>query len=83
MNKTVKALNMTVEDIFYWSDSIIVLSWLNTEPVQLKTFPANRVSEIQQLTKVDRWSHVSSQHNPADIISRGSTPAKLMESTLW
>lgn len=56
--------------IFTWTVSIIVLSWLSLEPAHLETFIGNRVSQIQQLTDVDRGSHVPSQKNPADIISR-------------
>lgn len=83
MTKTVEALHIKIEDIFYWTDSLIVLSWLALEPAQLKTFIGNRVSEIQTLTKVNRWSHVPSQENPADIISRGYGTKHLQESFLW
>ncbi|GBM53218.1 hypothetical protein AVEN_199490-1, partial [Araneus ventricosus] len=62
---------------------MIVLCWLQKEPCYLKTFVANRVSEIQKLTNVDQWRHVSSQDNPADLISRGVDPDRLSESSLW
>ncbi|GBN90087.1 hypothetical protein AVEN_148487-1 [Araneus ventricosus] len=62
---------------------MIVLCWLQKEPCYLKTFVANRVSEIQRLTNVDQWRHVSSHDNPADLISRGVDPDRLFESSLW
>lgn len=46
-------------------------------------FVANRVSEIQHITKGSSWKHVAGADNPADIISRGMTPAKLQYETLW
>ncbi|GBN28947.1 hypothetical protein AVEN_262211-1 [Araneus ventricosus] len=62
---------------------MIVLCWLQKEPCYLKTFVANRVSEIQKLTNVDQWRHVSSNDNPTDLISRGVDPDRLSESSLW
>ncbi|XP_036141015.1 uncharacterized protein LOC118644996 [Monomorium pharaonis] len=70
-------------DSFYWCDSTIVLSWVTTEPSRLKTFVANRTAEIQRLTDVNRWSHVVSDENPADIITRGMSLGKLATTRLW
>ncbi|XP_058820716.1 uncharacterized protein LOC131682920 [Topomyia yanbarensis] len=68
---------------FFWTDSMIALYWLSANPSRWKTFVANRVSEIQHLTKDGIWAHVPGIENPADIISRGMLPAQLMETTAW
>ncbi|XP_062707822.1 uncharacterized protein LOC134288108 [Aedes albopictus] len=68
---------------FYWVDSTIVLHWLAGTPSRWKTFVANRVSEIQHLTRAGVWGHVAGMENPADIISRGMLPAQLKETDLW
>lgn len=68
---------------FFWSDSTIVLSWLRAPSSHWKTFVANRVAEIQELTNVDDWRHVRTHENPADLISRGATSDELIESSLW
>lgn len=52
-------------------------------PHKWKTFVANRVAQIQTLTKSEHWQHVTSANNPADLISRGVEPHKLNESNLW
>ncbi|VEN64130.1 unnamed protein product [Callosobruchus maculatus] len=85
INKVVNALELSIseQNIFYWTDSTIVLGWLNTEPSTLKCFVANRVAEIQQLTKIEQWRHVRTHHNPADIISRGAAPSALLNCELW
>ena len=44
---------------------------------------ANRVSEIQHITRDGTWNHVPGVENPADIISRGVTPLQLAESSTW
>lgn len=69
--------------IHAWSDSTIVLSWINTPSYRLKVFVANRVAEIQEITPPSVWSHVASQHNPADCASRGTLPSELSSHPLW
>ncbi|GFV74015.1 uncharacterized protein TNCV_4939531 [Trichonephila clavipes] len=58
-------------DVFAWTDSKIVLSWLSGHPRQWKTFVANRTSEIIEVLPTKHWRHVPSKENPADIASRG------------
>nr|XP_049464868.1 uncharacterized protein LOC120956216 [Anopheles coluzzii] len=69
--------------INFWVDSTIVLHWLSSSPSRWKQFVANRVAEIQHQTYKMPWSYVASEHNPADIISRGMMPLQLMDSQLW
>ncbi|XP_075158064.1 uncharacterized protein LOC142231336 [Haematobia irritans] len=66
-----------------WSDSMVVLSWLREESSNYNIFVSNRVSRIQNLTKNMMWHHVPTAKNPADILSRGSTPEELVKCNLW
>lgn len=68
---------------YLWSDSTIVLCWIRLEPHALKTFVANRVTKIQNLTADAKWLHVPSSDNPADMLSRGLTVDELIENELW
>lgn len=68
---------------YYWTDSMIVLGWLNTSPSRLKTFVRNRIGEIQNFTSANKWSYVPSKLNPADLVSRGVKADNLTESALW
>ncbi|KAJ8980329.1 hypothetical protein NQ317_008037, partial [Molorchus minor] len=68
---------------YYWSDSKITLCWIRGPPSKWKTFIGNRVSEIQQLTNIEDWHHVSSNNNCADLISRGVNSRQLLQSKLW
>lgn len=83
MDKVLKALNCQPTKVCYYTDSTIVLCWLSLEPRQLKTYVCNRISEIQQITDLNSWYHVSSSENPADIISRGMSPQDLKSCSLW
>ncbi|XP_062713178.1 uncharacterized protein LOC134290149 [Aedes albopictus] len=69
--------------VYLWTDSTIVLDWLAATPSSWKTFVANRVAEIQELTTHAVWSHVPSKNNPADLISRGMTLDELTAHSLW
>lgn len=51
--RTRSALGMEVEEIFMWSDSMIVWAWLKTPPHRLKFFVANRVIQITDLIQSD------------------------------
>ncbi|XP_065356116.1 uncharacterized protein LOC135950508 [Calliphora vicina] len=68
--------------IFFWSDSKIVLNWLKNHSSSYVCFVANRVSEIQNTTNNIPWRHVPSKENPADIVSRGCL-ANELASTSW
>ncbi|XP_056647279.1 uncharacterized protein LOC130451945 [Diorhabda sublineata] len=81
--KLMEAFTCRISNIFYYTDSTIVLSWLNTEPALLKTFVANRVADMQRKSKIENWQHVKSEQNAADIISRGSLPSQLLECDMW
>lgn len=66
-----------------YSDSTVVLSWIKKSPMDLKTYAANRVQRIQDLVGINVWKYVSTNDNPADIISRGMDPIELMKCKLW
>jgi hypothetical protein len=78
-----KAINYNVSNVYLWSDSTIVLSWLKMPYPRLQTFVRNRVSKIEQLTQNCTWRHVNSQANPADYVSRGLTPGEILNATMW
>ena len=71
------------EDIFAWTDSTIVLSWLSGNPRRFKPYVANRVSQILELFTPERWRHVEGTENPADCASRGLLPSELLTHPLW
>ncbi|XP_065361855.1 uncharacterized protein LOC135955432 [Calliphora vicina] len=70
-------------NIFCWSDSTIVLSWIQEESSNYQVFVSNRISRIQSLTSNMKWFYVPTTMNPADILSRGATPKELSKSNLW
>lgn len=82
-DKIKKVLKLPIDDIFYYTDSTIVLGWISSEAREWKPFISNRISEIQTLTDIKKWRHCSGNMNPADIISRGSNANELNQNCLW
>lgn len=75
-------LNTVFDKIIFWCDSTIALHWLNTAPHLLKTYVANRVTEIREITETHVWRHVRSEDNPADAVSRGQLPHAFLKNNI-
>jgi hypothetical protein len=72
--KVTAALNLKINEAILWTDSSIVLSWIQWPSSKWKTFVGNRVATIQEDKPSATWGHVLSQSNPADLISRRTDP---------
>ena len=78
-----EVLQVSMSDIFAWTDSTIVLSWLVGNPKRFKIYVGNQVSSIVDKIPPDRWNHVSGTDNPADCASHGLLPSELQNHNLW
>nr|XP_054587464.1 uncharacterized protein LOC129152993 [Nothobranchius furzeri] len=67
---------------FFWTDSTVVLGYLNNDAKRFQVFVANRVQRIKSSTTPEQWAYVASEDNPADHASRGLT-AKQLKSSNW
>ncbi|GFX46158.1 integrase catalytic domain-containing protein, partial [Trichonephila clavipes] len=83
LEKVLHSLTLPIQQIMLWTDSNIVLAWIQRSPEQLKTFIGNRIKIIQRLTQNCQWNHVSSNENPADLISRGLNASDISSKQLW
>ena len=78
-----KFLNLPLDRVHAWSDSCIVLAWLDGSPKHYRTFVANQIASITTLIPPESWHHVPTAQNPADCVSRGITPTELRNHPLW
>ena len=60
----------------------MVLGYIANESRRFYVYVANRVQIIRSLSTPEQWRYVESEHNPADLATRGVTPSKIME-TSW
>lgn len=72
-----------VDKIYAFSDSKVVLCWVRSSPHRWQTFVANRVVKIVENVPASCFHHVAGSENPADCLSRGLTPSKIMNHPLW
>lgn len=79
----IDSLRLKFDEIYFWSDSTIVLGWLRLSPHLLNTFVQNRVTLINEITGDKKWYHVKSEDNPADLVSRGLYLDSLRDCSLW
>jgi hypothetical protein len=63
--------DLRIDEVFFWSDSMIVLSFLKATEKRQDKFVANRVARILEGSTAEQWHHVASKNNPADLASRG------------
>ncbi len=82
-NAVANSFKIDPNDINYWTDSMNCLYWINTPSSMTKTFVSNRVGEIQTQSLPDKWRHVPTDMNPADIPTRFPSIDSLTTSTLW
>ncbi|XP_055622043.1 uncharacterized protein LOC129773533 [Toxorhynchites rutilus septentrionalis] len=80
--KAAESIKLSIQP-YFWTDSMIVKCWLSSVPSRWNIFVANRVSEIQHITRKGIWNHVAGAENPADALSRGMTPDQLLNHQTW
>ena len=66
-----KESRLEFEEIIYFTDSKIVLAWIQSTYRVYKQFVSARVGEIQSNSDLRQWRHIPSESNVADDVSRG------------
>ena len=68
---------------FYWTDSKVVLGFINNESRRFHVYVANRVQLIRDYTFPSQWRYVESASNPADEGSRGLNARHFLQKSRW
>ena len=66
-----REMNLRDCQLFFWTDSLVVLGYLNNQQARYRMFVANRISFIVSNTSPGDWRHIRGVDNPADVGSRG------------
>ena len=67
----------------YWTDSKVVIGYINNDARRFHVFVANRVQQIRDHTLPNQWKFVETDQNPADDASRGQNAQNLIENWRW
>jgi hypothetical protein len=78
-----RELSLPDEGHSYWTDSMVALAWIKSNPNKWKQWVGNRVMYIQELSKPEMWHYCPTKENPADLPSRGMTFMDFNSSILW
>ena len=79
----ITSISLSKEDIIFWTDSKDVMGWIKNRSKLFKPFVAHRVGKIQQTTEGNKWMHIPSKLNPADLASRGIKASELASIPEW
>lgn len=74
--------NLNVDRTYFYTDSQVVMGYINNDARRFLIYVSNRVQKIRNLTDPKDWHFVPTKQNPADHASRGLTVEQLADS-LW
>eukprot|EP00102_Acyrthosiphon_pisum_P012037 XP_008181027.1 PREDICTED: uncharacterized protein LOC103308777 [Acyrthosiphon pisum] len=75
-------IQVDISSTYLWSDSTIVIAWIKSQSL-FQAYVANRLSRICDVSEPEQWYHVSTQDNPADLITRGAEAKPFSRCALW
>ena len=75
-----RELDMKIVDEVFWSDSKVVLGYINNNAKRFHVYVANRIQEIRNKSSVKQWKFVHSKVNPADDATRGLSATEFIKS---
>ena len=74
-------LSVDVNSVKFYTDSKVVLGYICNQSKRFYTYVSNRVHKIVSVSNPSQWNFVPSEHNPADIGSRGASLVHLLKSS--
>ena len=80
---TGRELDIEWKNETFWTDSKVVLGYINNNTKTFKIFVANRIQQIHEGSNVSQWRYAPSKMNPADDASRGLDANKNTSSSIW
>lgn len=73
-------LEYEIADEIFWTDSKVVLGYVNNDARRFHVFVANRVERIHLSSKPHQWKYIPTDENPADHASRGLSVKEMLAS---
>ena len=83
VNFFAQLLSIPLSRTYLYSDSKIALCWVAKEANLWSVYVRNRVLKIQNKSKFDNWSYISTKSNIADLLTRGEVDCKTLLESDW
>ena len=80
VRKVLLELTLEISKIQFYTDSKIVLGYLQNSTKRFSRYVYHRIDEILKQSKVSQWRHIEGSKNIADIASRPQTIQSLLDS---
>ena len=68
--KISKEIDMKIDDVVFYTDSKVVIGYINNESRRFYVYVAKRVQTIRKYTSPSQWRYVDTSENPADLATR-------------
>ena len=78
--RVLKEIDMEINQVTYYTDSKVVLGYLQNDSRRYYVYVANRVQLIRRLSSPHQWRYIDITQNPADLATRRLTASNLMDS---
>ena len=75
-------LDISIDSVTFYTDSRVVLGYINNRSRRFFTYVTNGVSRILKVSEPKQWKYIPTGKNPADIGTRGIRSKDLQES-MW
>lgn len=75
-----KEHRVNVQKRYFWCDSTTVLHWISNDARNYKTYVANRLGEIDELSRIEEWRYIPTKLNVADCATRRFCDISMFEN---
>ena len=82
VKRVLKEIDLEIHEVTFYTDSMVVLGYIQNEARRFYVYVANRVQTIRSISKPDQWRYIDSAANPADLATR-DVPAASLKSSRW
>ena len=79
----VEEIDHKFQAIYFWTDSMLNIQYINNEHRRFKVFVGNRIAEIRESSKPSQWRFVPGKLNPADLATRGANMEEADKGSTW
>lgn len=81
VNWITRELKLGIDETVFYTDSKVVLGYIQNESRRFYVYVANRVQIIRSMSSPLQWRYVETMENPADIATRGKAAKDLRKSS--
>ena len=79
VDKIIKEIDREIDKATFYTDSKVVLAYIQNESQRFYVYIANRVQQIRKISSPEQWTYVDTNENPEDLAMRPLNAQKLAE----